>query len=42
MISGEGGFMSETVRLLIETLSMIGAISGLFIWYGIVAGKRAS
>jgi len=32
--------MSETVKTLVESLLMIGAISGGLVWYAIVAGRR--
>jgi hypothetical protein len=34
------GFMSETLRTLIESLLMIGAISLGFVWYALVAARR--
>jgi predicted anti-sigma-YlaC factor YlaD len=33
-------FMSETMKTLIESLLMIGAISAGFVWYAVVAGRR--
>jgi hypothetical protein len=33
-------FMSETMKTLVESLAMIGAISGSFVWYAQVAGRR--
>ena len=32
--------MSETVRTLVESLLMIGAITGAIVWYAVVAGRR--
>jgi hypothetical protein len=32
--------MSDTMRTLLESLFMIGAISAGFVWYAVVAGRR--
>ena len=32
--------MSETIRTLVESLLMIGAISAGFVWYALVAARR--
>ena len=35
-----GGLMSDTLKTLIESLLMIGAISVGFVWYALVTARR--